>query len=100
MSLMTQTFARLVELILALPIFAMFWRPSRPIPSFIEAEPERPATAGPAPLTIETVPDDPMRYAFEECGLPVHKLRPDFDVASTGKLNEVIHHLAHHRGKT
>lgn len=52
-----------------------------------------------AAIVASVDPSDPLRYAFEECGLPVHKLRPDFDVAATGKLHEVIHHASQKMGK-
>jgi hypothetical protein len=44
--------------------------------------------------------DEAIRQAFDDCGLPLHKFAPDFDVASTGKLNEVIHHASARMGRS
>jgi hypothetical protein len=35
-----------------------------------------------------------LQDAFAECGLPVHEFNQYFDLARTGKLNDVLHHAS------
>lgn len=50
-----------------------------------------------------SVPVDPIvlavQDAYTECGLPQHEFNAHFDLARTGKLNEVLHRAAEKLGK-
>lgn len=105
---MSQILGLFASLAGAVGLIGMAYRPwgrkavavePEPVPMLPAESPATPEPSPSAPLAVVAAPDDPIRYAFEECGLPLHKLRPDFDVAATGKLNEVIHHASIARGK-
>lgn len=46
--------------------------------------------------TLPDPVDEAIRQAFLACGLNVQFLAPDFDVAATGKLHDVLHHASNH----
>lgn len=53
--------------------------------------------------TAVAVPVDPvvlaLQDAFVACGLPAHEFNSYFDLAASGKLNEVVHIAAQKLGK-
>ncbi len=46
-----------------------------------------------APIVVDDV-DQAILIAFYECGLNIDFCRPDFDLARTGKLNDVLVHAS------
>jgi hypothetical protein len=113
---------KILSMLAALPILGMLMRPWM---RGVEAPPEKSGGGRKMPtklaegedrsgLVVQTTPpptalalaeaqaldefDLALIKAFDECGLPLHKFSRDFDIAQTGKLNDVIHHAARYRG--
>jgi hypothetical protein len=109
---MTTLFGLISSGVLVAPLVWLAHRPGKvaTVPLTPMAEPERitigAADVGTVPAAIlappaiqEDAEHAAIRHAFDECGLPLAKLKDDFDVSATGKLNDVLHHASVKLGK-